>query len=474
MERILFEYTSKIIWPEYNYMKILIEFSILYILYTIYKVSVGKYINYKAYTKITRIEKINTEDEVKKQKQKTQEKQDKQEKNQKQGKRKNSEKEQQQQSKDVQKQQNKQETQQQKQENHPHISYKELLKQERHNKQLQNKEKSKSSNKITHPLYLSSVKGFSDYITDFAYNNRYLIATGFDNSIKLFEMEQFFKNPDQPKYLFHTLNDMHATAICISKKEEIAYFAANNQLFNLEFYPKAEDKQYFKVIPKTKNCHKSDINSLHVDENDKILISTSSDTHIKIWNMKGDLLKEINTSYGEHYSSCFMKGFLVVSSWSVDTSIYEIKFNKDHTFRTLEKEEVLRGEKTSVLDASLNEHGTLATLCNKSQCRVYKINTERKIKEDAKLLTKVELPNISAAAVNENILIVAADGSIHVYNRNFQQIDQIDNAANGAYIKRVRIHELHSSLKNKNFYVCFVWGQDEERVNVFDFTKYHE
>ena len=104
---------------------------------------------------------------------------------------------------------------------------------------------------------------------------------------------------------------------------------------------------------------------MHVDENDKILISTSSDSHIKVWNMKGDLLKEINTSYGEHYSSCFMKGLLVVSCWSVDTSIYEIKFNKDHTFRTLEKEEVLRGEKTSVLDASLNEHGTLATLCNK-------------------------------------------------------------------------------------------------------------
>jgi hypothetical protein len=43
-----------------------------------------------------------------------------------------------------------------------------------------------------------------------------------------------------------------------------------------------------------------------------------------------------------------------------------LKFNKDHTFRTLEKEEVLRGEKTSVLDVSLNEHGTLATLCNKT------------------------------------------------------------------------------------------------------------
>ncbi|CAD8139258.1 unnamed protein product [Paramecium octaurelia] len=470
MERILFEYSSKIIWPEYNYTKILIEFSVLYILYSIYKVSVRKYINHKAYTKMTRIEKISNEENVKKPKQSTQEKQEKQ---QKQGKRKNSEKEQQQQ-KDVQKQQNKQESQQQKQENHPHISYKELLKQEKHNKSLQNKEKQKSTGKITHPLYLSSVKGFSDYITDFAYNNRYLIATGFDNSIKLFEMEQFFKNPDQPKYLFHTLNDTHATAICISKKEEIAYFSANNQLFNLEFYPKAEDKQYFKVIPKTKNCHKSDINSLHVDENDKILISTSSDTHIKVWNMKGELLKEINTSYGEHYSSCFMKGFLVVSSWSVDTSIYEIKFNKDHTFRTLEKEEVLRGEKTSVLDASLNEHGTLATLCNKSQCRVYRLNTERKIKEDARLLTKVEHQNISAAAVNENILVVAADGNVHVYDRNFQQIDQIDNAANGAYIKRVRIHELHSSLKNKNFYVCFVWGQEEERINVYNFTKYHE
>ncbi|CAD8061152.1 unnamed protein product [Paramecium sonneborni] len=473
MEIGLLEYTSLFIWPEYNYIKILMEFSVLYILYSLYKVSFGKYKNYKAYTKITKIEKIINEQDVQKTKQKNQEKQEKQDKHQKQGKRKNSEKEQNQQ-KDVQKQQIKQEGEQQKQENHPHISYKELLKQEKHNKQQQNKQKQKSHTKICHPLYLSSVKGFSDYITDFAYNNRYLIATGFDNSIKLFEMEQFFKNPDQPKYLFHNLNDMHATAICISKKEEIAYFAANNQLFNLEFYPKAEDKQYFNVIPKTKNCHKSDINSLHVDENDKILISTSSDSHIKVWNMKGDLLKEINTSYGDHYSSCFMKGLLVVSCWSVDTSIFEIKFNKDHTFRTLEKEEVLRGEKTSVLDASLNEHGTLATLCNKSQCRVYKINTERKIKEDARLLSKIEHQNISAAAINENILVVAIDGNIHIYDKNFQQIDQIDNAANGAYIKRVRIHELHSSLKNKNFYVCFIWGQEEERVNIYDLTKYHE
>jgi len=179
-------------------------------------------------------------------------------------------------------------------------------------------------------------------------------------------MEQFFKNPEQPKYLFHNLTDMHATAICISKKLDVAYFSANNQLFDLELYPKAEDKQYFKVIPKTKNCHKSEITALHIDENDKILISTSADTHIKVWNIKGELLKEINTSYGEHYGSCFMKGLLVVSSWSVDTSIYEIKFNKDHTFRTLEKEEVLRGEKSSVLDATLNEHGTLATICNKT------------------------------------------------------------------------------------------------------------
>lgn len=56
MEIGFFEYTSKIIWPQYNYMSILIEFSILYILYSIYKVSIRKYINYKAYTKITRIE----------------------------------------------------------------------------------------------------------------------------------------------------------------------------------------------------------------------------------------------------------------------------------------------------------------------------------------------------------------------------------------------------------------------------------
>lgn len=55
-------------------------------------------------------------------------------------------------------------------------------------------------------------------------------------------MSEFFKKIDQPKFLFHNLTDMHATAICISKKEDMAYFSANNQLFLLELYPKAEDK----------------------------------------------------------------------------------------------------------------------------------------------------------------------------------------------------------------------------------------
>lgn len=132
--------------------------------------------------------------------------------------------------------------------------------------------------------------------------------------------------------------------------------------------------------------------------------------------MKGELLKEINTSYGEHYGSFYFKNMLVVSSWSVDTSIYELKFNKDNTFRTLEKEEVLRGEKTSIIDATLNETGTLATICNKAQARLLKLNTERKIKDDARLLFKVEKLNIQAAAASTSVFIVAANGNLHIYN----------------------------------------------------------
>ncbi|CAD8053204.1 unnamed protein product [Paramecium sonneborni] len=96
-----------------------------------------------------------------------------------------------------------------------------------------------------------------------------------------------------------------------TQKEETAYFAANHQLFNLEFHQKVEDKQYFNIIQKTKNCHKKDINSFNVDENDKISISTSPNSYIKIWNVKGDLLKEINPSQGDNYISCLMKVLLL-------------------------------------------------------------------------------------------------------------------------------------------------------------------
>lgn len=47
---------------------------------------------------------------------------------------------------------------------------------------------------------------------------------------------------------------------------------------------------------------------------------------------------------------------------------------------------VLRGEKTSVVDAYIDEIGNRATLANKSSVKIFNIHVEHRLREEPKLL----------------------------------------------------------------------------------------
>jgi len=65
------------------------------------------------------------------------------------------------------------------------------------------------------------------------------------------------------------------------------------------------------------------------------------------------------------------KNFIVLSAWVTDTSIFEVKTNKDNTFKSLEKVMLLRGEKGKITDASMDENGNRANIASKGYYNIY-------------------------------------------------------------------------------------------------------
>jgi hypothetical protein len=116
--------------------------------------------------------------------------------------------------------------------------------------------------------------------------------------------------------------------------------------------------------------------------------------------MGGDLLKEINTSYGQHYHSSWniARNLLVISSWSSDASIFECKTGKDHTFKSLDKVMLLRGDKGKAIDVNQDQTACRATVVSAETVKIFTTDVEYSRQEDPhllKILTQAELKDFT-------------------------------------------------------------------------------
>lgn len=97
-------------------------------------------------------------------------------------------------------------------------------------------------------------------------------------------------------------------------------------------------------------------------------------------------MKELNTSYIEHYGSSYSSGKLILSSKNADTSLFHVQYGRDNAFRALEKIGILRGDKNPIYDVRINDKATRAILVSTTSCRVYNIGVDFKNKEEPKLI----------------------------------------------------------------------------------------
>lgn len=80
--------------------------------------------------------------------------------------------------------------------------------------------------------------------------------------------------------------------------------------------------------------------AMHVNDRESCIVTVGnmSDTFIKVWNLRGEKLAEVNTSQVEHYQANFGENYLMLRSWNTELKIYHIVYAKDSKeFSKIEK-----------------------------------------------------------------------------------------------------------------------------------------
>jgi WD40 repeat protein len=167
-----------------------------------------------------------------------------------------------------------------------------------------------------------------------------ILVSSPNKEISLFDMKSYTKdNPGNCKKGYFALEDV-ASAVAIGDKHYFAALEFERTIVYYEFV--GQGGVYFKMVNRFKNkyLHKEPIMAMQVDDKESSIVTVGggSDTFIRVWNLKGEKLAEINTSQVEHYQASFGENYLMLRSWTTELKIYNIVFAKDSKeFSKIEK-----------------------------------------------------------------------------------------------------------------------------------------
>lgn len=227
---------------------------------------------------------------------------------------------------------------------------------------------------------LTIVSGIGGTITDFSMSEtrKFLAISSTNGFIRVYSIEMIFEKKDL--YYFHKCEKFYATSISISNSGKKVVLARANDYHILiyKIHPKGKLKPngkkvfFSKVQEFKKNLHFDDILQLSYLEKQCVIITCSkgSDTNIKVWSTKGELLKQQNTNFVKHYDCQIThnRQFLILGTWIPVSTIFKINFKQD-TFQDVNPIMPLTGHKGGILRTSVSDdlkcavtyskHGTL-------------------------------------------------------------------------------------------------------------------
>ncbi|RLN67079.1 hypothetical protein BBJ29_005003 [Phytophthora kernoviae] len=245
-----------------------------------------------------------------------------------------------------------------------------------------------------HTSLLRTVKGHKYCITAVAYspNGRFLATASSDRSIRLY----FRDTLDDKNPKLHQINIEydHATAMCFSSDGRSLVVATEGG--NVRVYQKLRVKP--EIVADFPAPHKTDVHSVLMNDIGNwatiITCASGSDTDVKFWTMKGDLLQVVNTNQVANYHCVGSKDnrYIAVAAYTPEVKIYEITREKTGAFKKVNKIMSLQGHRTGVVDLAFDGSDTLpvnrvVTISKDASVRLWNINVRYIVQEDPKVLS---------------------------------------------------------------------------------------
>ncbi|KAI9911286.1 hypothetical protein PsorP6_008896 [Peronosclerospora sorghi] len=247
---------------------------------------------------------------------------------------------------------------------------------------------------MEHPSILHVLRGHKFSVTAVAYspNGRFVATASSDRSIRLYFRDTL--NDKNPKLHQINIEYDHVTAICFSSDGRSLVAATENG--TVKVYQKLRFKP--EIVADFPITHKTDVHSILMNDTGNwatvITCAGSSDTDIKFWDLKGELLQTVNTNQVANYHCVGSKDnrFIAVAAYTPEVKIYEIVREKSGALKKVNKVMTLQGHRTGIIDLAFDGSDTLpvkrvVTISKDASVRLWDINVRYSVQEDPKVLS---------------------------------------------------------------------------------------
>ncbi|XP_069470891.1 transducin beta-like protein 2 [Ambystoma mexicanum] len=290
---------------------------------------------------------------------------------------------------------------------------------------------------FTHLLLAATLKAHSGNITclDFSSNGKYLASCADDRTVRIWSTKDFLER--EHKSLRANVELDHATLVSFSPDSRAFITClANGETIRVFKMTKKEDGSFTfsaasEDFPKK---HKAPIINIGIAETGKFIMTASSDTNIFVWDLKGEVLSNINTNQMTNaYAAVSPCGRFVAScGFTPDVKVWEVCFNKSGDFQEVARAFDLKGHSAGVSSFSFsNDSRRMATVSKDGSWKLWDTDVEYKKQQDPYLLFtgRFEMAEPCRIALSPDARVVAISGgsNITVYNTKGEKEEEFCN-----------------------------------------------
>ncbi|CRG98735.1 conserved Plasmodium protein, unknown function [Plasmodium relictum] len=291
---------------------------------------------------------------------------------------------------------------------------------------------------ISHALFdrnIAMLKG-NNYPLSLCVNEKYgIIAISCNNGN--IQIHKIYKDNIYKSILNKKMGEVYS---CIDIDEEGNYLVAVDELsstlriFNIE---KSENniKNFSLILAGKTELHKKDVKFLYVHKNSYIITGSELDeTEVKIWNMKGEIIKIISIKqiYNHDFAISISGRFFGVACWSPGVKVFEIKL-KENVFQNIEKVIDLKTNSGTKCLCFSNDEEKAFIIDKYGILTAYNLNIRYKLQEESKILYKKDLKEynfedfskMSISGDSKYLILISGSNLLILKQENLEMVNKI-------------------------------------------------